>query len=315
MKKLLAILLALALVFALAVSCAKNEETPEVPETPEIPTAITADRLGNPITLPEEINTIITFGAAIGEVLVELGVGDKIIATDTYSFDVAGLTADIPQFDMGNPDIEAILDLAPDVFIVTGMVLSQGSGADAYKPFTDAGICVVFIPNSESIEGIREDIRFLGGVVGAADKAAAVIAEMDGKIAAVKAIGDTIAETRSVFFTLADSSYLYSFGSGTFLNEIIEIIGARNIFADQTSWIGVSGEQVLDANPDVILTSVNYLPDPIADILSIPGFDAITAVQNGDVFYVDANASNRPSQNIVKALDEMARAIYPEYYN
>ncbi|MDR0863092.1 MAG: ABC transporter substrate-binding protein [Oscillospiraceae bacterium] len=331
MKKLLAVLLALTLVFAL-VACAKegasspseppaattnapaSTEAPAVSEVPETPAepSIAADRQGNPITIPAEINRVITFGPANAEILVGLGVADKIIAIDTYAFDVAGLPADLPAYDMYTPDAEQILTLEPDVLIVTGMAQSQGS--DPFKPLSDAGVCVIYVPSSESIEGIREDIRFLGNVFGKTDAANTLVADIDAKIAEVKAIGDTITDKKTVFFTLADSSYLYSFGSGTFLNEIIELVGAANVFADQTSWIGVSDEQVLSANPDVILTSVNYLEDAIADIVSIPGFDAITAVQNGDVYYIDTNLSNRANQNITKAIDQIAEAIYPDVY-
>lgn len=330
MKKLLTILLALALVFTL-VACAK-ENTPDAPVdagTPDVVAAdptpdeaqteqdtqpantITADRQGNPITLPAEVNKIIAFGAANSEILVGLGAADKIIAVDTWTYDVADLPENLPAFDMGSPDVEAIIALEPDVMILTGMVQAQGSGDDMYKPFADAGICVIYIPSSESIDGIFEDIRFLGAVVGNTAGADAIVADMQTTIADIKAIGDTITEKKTVFFDLGD---LYTLGSGNFLNEMIEIVGATNIFADREGWLAANEEQVLDANPDVILTSVNYMPDPVVDILNRSGWDAITAVANRDVYYVDANASNRPSQNIVIALEEMSKYIYPEFF-
>ena len=64
----------------------------------------------------------------------------------------------------------------------------------------------------------------------------------------------------------------------------------------------------------MILTSVNYIDDPVGEILARAGWESVTAVQNGDVYAIDANASNQPSQNIVVALREMLAAVYPEVY-
>jgi len=98
------------------------------------------------------------------------------------------------------------------------------------------------------------------------------------------------------------------------LNELIELAGAKNIFAQQQGWIPVDAEVVIYANPDVIITSTNFLDDPIAEILERPGFDAIEAVQNGNVFPIDTATSNRPTHNITRALRYIAIAVYPEYF-
>jgi len=331
MKKLFSILLAVALVFALAACSSPNAPsdappadpvptenlTPETADAPEdVPEAqdaniIFADRQGNPITLPAQVNKIIAFGAANSEILVGLGAADKIIAVDTWTYDVDGLPEGLPAFDMGSPDVEAIIALEPDVMILTGMVQAQGSGDDMYKPFADAGICVIYIPSSDSIDGICDDIIFLGAVVNRNVQAQEIIDDLQAQVEAVRAIGETITEKKTVFFDLGE---LYSFGKDNFLNEMLEIIGATNIFADREGWIAANEESILDANPDVILTSVNYVADPVVDILNRTGWSAITAVANRDVYYIDANASNRPSQNIGKALEEMSKYIYPEYY-
>ncbi len=75
-----------------------------------------------------------------------------------------------------------------------------------------------------------------------------------------------------------------------------------------------SDEVVLAANPDVILTSTNYIDNPTDDIKQRPGWESLTAVANDEVYVIDTNASNRPSQNVVKALKQMAQVIYPDLY-
>ena len=274
--------------------------------------AANLDREGTPIALPASIQRIASFGPSNTEILSALGVGEELVAVDTYSANVEGIPANLPLFDMMAPDAEKILALQPDVLFVTGM--SKFGGEDPYKPVKDAGVSVIYIPSSNSIRGIKEDIRYLAAVVGREEKGEEVVGRMEAEIAAVKAIGDTVAEKKSVYFEISAAPYMYSFGSGVFLNEMIELIGATNALGDQSSWIPVTDEAVLAANPDVILTCVNYIDDPTGEIQARPSWDALNAVKNGQVFFIDTDASNRPSQNILKALWEMAVAVYPELY-
>jgi len=273
---------------------------------------LTTDRQGNEITLPEQIERVMVAGPSNAEILVGLGYADKIAAADVYSGNVEGLNSDIPMFDMTAPDVEKILQLEPDVIFVTGMV--QATGEDLYKPFKDAGVCVIYIPSSNSIASIEEDIRYIASVMGDVSKSDAIIQEMSEEINAIKAVGETITDKKKVYFEIAAAPNMYSFGDGVFLNEMIEIIGAENILKSEEKWITAADEAVVAGNPDVILTSVNYIDNPVDEIKGRAGWDAITAVKDDAVYYIDTDASNNPSQNIVKALKEMAKAIYPDKY-
>ena len=279
---------------------------------------IDKDREGNPITLPESINTVVSIGPSINEILIGLGLADKIIAADTYSYGVEGLDPALAIFDMMALDGERLINLEPDVILVTSM--TKVEGVDFLKSVTDAGICVAYIPNSNSIESIMDDIRFIAAVMGVAEKGDEVIGGMEAEITAISAIGETIAEKKKVYFEIGSPPYLYSFGTGVFLNEMIELVGAENILADINSWVQISEEAVVDANPDVILTNVayNYYPaDPAAEVEDIkarPGWGALTAVQNNDVHYIDTDSSSQPTHKIIIALKEMAKAIYPDKY-
>jgi len=314
--KFFGILFALILIIGIA-ACAA-EPAPEgspnagMGETGTRP-AITADREGNPITLPDRIDTIISMGPATTEIIVALGFADKIIAIDAFSSDIEGLTPDIPQFDMLTPDGERIIALNPDVIFIPGMS-RQGGTEDPFQVVSNMGICVIYIPSSTSIDGIMEDIRFTAAVLGAYERAEEIIYDMQREIERIRAIGETITNRKTVYFEISPAPHMVSFGYGTFLDEIINLIGAENVLGDMTSWTSVSEEVILTLNPDVILTSVNFLPDPVEDIITRPGWTAITAVSEGRVYVIDADSSNRPSHNVVRAMREMALAIYPEYF-
>ena len=50
------------------------------------------------------------------------------------------------------------------------------------------------------------------------------------------------------------------------------------------------------------------------EIKTRAGWDVITAVQNGAVYQVDANATSRPSQYVVDGIYAVAKAVYPEIF-
>ena len=275
---------------------------------------LTMDRAGASITLPAKVERIISMAPSTTEVLIDLGLADKIIAADTNTQKDGLLKQDIPYFNMMKPDAEKLIALKPDVVFISGM--SNAKGNTPFSPLIDAGICVINIPSSSSIEAVYLDIAYIAAAVKQEAKGAKIIANMKKEIEAVRKKGAAIAQDKkkTVYFEIGAAPHMYSLGTGTFINEMIEIIGAQNILADQKSWIAVSDEMVLAKDPDVILTNVSYIPNPIDEIMARSGWASLKAVKGKKVFGIDTNSSSRPNHNIIKALKEMAKAVYPEIY-
>ncbi len=271
------------------------------------------DRAGNSIQVPEETERIISLMPASTQILADLGLKDQIIAVDTQSPLYEELSENVLQFDMLEPDLEQIIGSEPDVIFVSNMS-SQG-GEDIFAGVREAGICVAEIPTSNTIEDLKLDVQFVADCVGKSEEGAALVKQMEEEIAAVKAIGDTITEKKTVLFEISPVPYLYSFGSGVYLNEMIELIGAQNVLADQEGWLAVAEESAVAANPDVILTNDNFSSeDPVAEILARPGWEHVTAVAEKQAAYIDNESSSLPNHHIVDALKEMARAVYPDAF-
>lgn len=270
------------------------------------------DRAGNTIALPKEINKIISLAPSTTQILFDLGEGDKLVAVDTQSTLYAEIPSDIPQFDMMAPDLEQIIELSPDVVYVSSM--TNYSGEDILEVVRDSGICVIEIPTSNSIEDIKKDIQFVADSVGKSTEGQVIVSDMEDIINTVADIGGKITDKKTVIFEIAAAPDIYSFGENVFLNEMIEIIGASNILADQEGWISVSEEAVVSKNPDVILTNVNYIENPIDEIKGRDGFQGIAAIENDQVYYIDNGASSLPNHNVTKALIEMAKVVYPQEF-
>lgn len=299
MKKILALIIALSM-FIISGCSPQQDRT-------------VTDREGTEVNIPKKIEKIISTAPSNTEVLMALGLGDKLVAIDTYSTDIEGVNTELPQIDFSNPDAETIIGLEPDIVIASGHN-KTGSTEDPFKAISEAGIPVVYIPSSDSIDGIYKDIEFIAEVVNEKSKGKEIIDDMKAQVDEIKAIGDTIADKKSVYFEISPVPYLSSFGKSTFLNEMIEIIGAENIFANEDGWIAPTAESIIDANPDVIITNAEYMENPTGEIKSRNAWENINAIKNNEVYLVDKNASSRPSQNVVKALKQMAEAVYPEHY-
>ena len=308
-KKLTILLLLAALLLTMPAGCGANAEPDRT--AAERPTI---DPSGADITIPDEINSIIVLAPSLTETVVALGQGNKIIGYDRNSVGLEGIPEDVPTFDTVAPDVEQLVALAPDVLLVSSLSLYDQEAP--YQPLIDAGVCVICVPTSESIDGIKSDISFLADALGATEAGEEVLSELDTELAELAEIAAKIPqeERKSVYFEISPAPYLYSCGSEVYLDEMIRWIGAENILADQSGWLSVEAETIVAANPDVILTNVNYIDDPVQEILARDGWAGVTAVADGDVYYIDNMASSLPNQNIVVAMRQMAEAIYPAYF-
>ena len=272
----------------------------------------TADRSGNAIEVPETIDTIVSLAPAFTQVLCDLGLSDRLVAVDTQSPLYSELPEGVVQFDLMAPDLEQLLALEPDILFVSP--LSSQGGDDVFAPLREQGLCVAEIPTAGTLSGVAEDVQFIADCVGLPDEGKALVDGMQETFDAVEAIGQTISERKSVLFEISPLPYLYSFGEGVYLDEMLALIGADNALAGQTGWLAVTEESAIAADPDVILTNVNFTEDPVQEILSRAGWENVTAVKEGAVYLIDNGTSSLPNHHVAEALVEMAKAIYPEAY-
>ncbi|MDR2134725.1 MAG: helical backbone metal receptor [Treponema sp.] len=269
------------------------------------------DRSGAKTAVPARIGRVISTAPSNTEIIEALGRADKLVAVDTFSSGISGISPDLVRIDFSYPDAEVIVGLKPDLIIAAGHNMTV-SGEDPFKLIKDTGISVVYIPTSGDIDGIYGDIRFIAGLLEAREKGEELISGMKAEIGAIAARGAAFTERKSVYFEISPWPYMVSIGRETYLGEMISVIGADNIFADQKDWFSPAAEIIIERNPDVILTLTGLNADPVAEILRRPGFDHTRAVQNSAVYSVDGDAASRPSHNIVIALKQMAAAVYPE---
>jgi len=257
--------------------------------------------------------TIVSLQPSNTEILFALGVGDKIVGAtefDTYPEEAQKIerVSDSTKFNS-----ERILALKPDVVIAytTG---GDDENLNALKGLEDAGIKVFAIQSAKTFDDVYGDIQQIATVMGIKDKGDKLNDDIKDKIAEVQAKVKDVKEPKNIYLEISPKPDIYTAGSGTFQQEILDAANVKNVFADLKSWAKVSEEDIIAKNPDVILTTVNYGENPTAEILSRDGWNSITAIQNKAVYSIDTDISNRPGPRIGEAVELIAKAVYPELF-
>ena len=238
--------------------------------------------------------------AADCEIIYALGAGDLLVGRGAYC-DYPPEVLELPSVDSGyDTNIEQIIDLEPQVLFMSTMAQSE----EQSKQLEDAGVHVV-MNDAQNIEGVYSSIGMIGQLLGKQAEADALIADMKAKFDDLKNKAD--GEGKTVYFEVSPLQYgLWTAGTDTFMNEIADMLGLVNIFADVTGWGEVSEEQVIDRNPDYILMYFGEGPTPIEEIMSRPGWENVTAVKNGAILNLQNDELSRPSPR----LSEGAQMLY-----
>ena len=292
MKKSIALLLVLAMIFALAGCTSKPVE----PSEPEAAGGITVtDMTGREITLDEPATRVVALSAADCEFLYAVGAGDTLVGRGEYC-DYPAEVFDVPSVQSGyDTNIEQIIALEPQVLLMSTMAQTE----EQVAALEDAGIKVV-VSDAQDLEGVYTALEMIGKLMGKEDEAESVITQM--KVGFQELSGSTAAQGKSVYFEVSPLEYgLWTAGRGTFMNEIAELLGMKNVFDDVDGWAEISEEQVIERNPDYIVTITMYWgegPTPEEEIMSRAGWENVTAVKNGTILNLQNNELSRPTPRL-----------------
>ena len=307
MKKYLSVLLALVLVLSLAACGGSSAKKGPITVT---------DMTGREITLEKPAERIVALTASDCEILYAVGAGDLLVARGTYCDYPAQVTA-LPELGSGyDTNVESIIGMEPDVLLMSTMAQTE----EQVKALEDAGVAVV-VSDAQDIAGTYEAIRLIGALTGKSDNAEKLVADMQATFedlkAQVAAKNIPQGEEPTVYFEVSPLYYgLWAAGGGSFMNEIAEMLGMKNIFAEGQAWESVSEEQIIALNPDYIVTVTMYPrqeDEPVADeIMARPGWENITAVKNGAILWLPDNELSRPAPRLADGARMLFDFVYGE---
>jgi iron complex transport system substrate-binding protein len=306
LKKLAVFCLVTMLFTGLLASCGKNPSS----TTPASSTVIT-DQLDRTVTLATTApQRIISLAPSNTEILYALGLGDRIAGVSQYSDYPPEATTKPSVGAYDTPNLEKILALNPDLVLAT-----EAHQATLIPELESRGIPAIAL-SPQTLDEVIASITLIGKATGAVKEAAKLTASMQKRIKAVadKTAALTVDKKPGVFYVLWNDP-LMTVGKGTFIDELITKAGGVNIFGDKPSYPTVSMENVLTANPQVIVAGSGMgegedLPFTFAS--TEPLLKDTDARKNGRVYSVNTDLTGRPGPRLVDALEQFFKIIHPE---
>ena len=296
-KKLIALALSLLLLAGLGMSALADDAAVTV-----------TDMGGREITLKEPATRVVALTAADCEILYAIGAGETLVGRGEYC-DYPAEVFDVPSVQSGyETNIEQIIALEPQVVLMGTMAQS----VEQVEALEKAGSAVV-VSDAQDIEGVYTAIRMIGKLMGYDDNAEALVAGMQDTFAELKEAskGDG---SESIYFEVSPLQWgLWTAGTGTFMDEITQMLGLKNAFSDVEGWGEISEEQVIERAPDYIVTITMYFgegPTPEEEIMSRAGWEKIPAVANGRILNLQNNELSRPGPRLADGAKMLCEFIY-----
>ncbi len=288
----------------------QEEDTTE--DAKNFPVTITDDA-GKEVTIESEPDSIVSIQASNTEIVYALGLGDKVTGVSDYdNYPPEALEKE----KVGGQDInvEKVLSLQPDIAFVTDYHFE--THPDILKQFEEAGTKVIVVGETSSFEEVYKNIEMIGQATGTEEKANEIVTDMKDRLAAIKEkAASEIKEKKKVWVEVSPAPDIFTTGKNTFMHEMLESIQAINAAEAQEGWVKLTEEEIVQLNPDVIITTYGYyVENPSEQVVSRKGWADVPAIKNKQVFDVDNDTVTRPGPRLIEGVETLAKLIYPEVF-
>jgi len=296
---------ALAALLGGTLACGRPErESRASVATHDQPHAPIVDDYGDTVRLATRPQRIVSLNPTTTEILFTMGAGTRLVGRSHWDSWPNAAHA-VPDLGDGiRPNVEAILATHPDLVIVYASVDNQ----PAIRQLHTAGLVTLAL-KTDRIADFDRATRILGRVTGDSARAATVADSVHATLERVRAATGSVPHPRVVW------PYMYRpvmvVGAGSYLNELLTIAGATNIYAElpEPSPI-VALEDVVRRNPDYVLRS--------ADVSQVGPLDAawraVPAARAGRVLITRTDIIGRPSVQLGMAAVHLASVLHPELH-
>ncbi len=302
-------MLVLVLLLTILTACAPGSGLPAAS-----PASLT-DGMGRTVTLKLPAQRVVSLAPSNTEILFAVGAAAQLVGRDSFSDypPEAKNVADIGSGTGGTVNTELILSKKPDLVLVSPLTPPEQI-ADMEK----AGLTVYVLPNPKTFDDLYANLDTVGKLTGHEQDATALVKSLSAR---VKAVQDKVAPLSSrpmVYYELdaTDPSAPYTSGPDTFVDLLIRTAGGQNFGGNlKGDWVQVSVEELLARQPDFIVLGDNTYGGVTPDqVKTRPGWDALNAVKQGQVFIFDDNTVSRPGPRLVDGLEAMAKLLHPDVF-
>jgi len=275
------------------------------------------DSFGEVITIAQQPQRIVSLSPANTEILFDLGVGGKIVGNDQYD-DYPAAAENITHVGgFSTVDDEMVANVSPDIIFAEDTI-SQ----DAVTKLQSMGYTVVMLDNS-NMTMIEKNIQLMGQITGTESNATALVDSINSQMSNIsdKTTGLNASQRPSVLILAGyeAGSDIYVYGSGTYGDDLIKLVGGTNAAANVSNYAIMNTEAIIAANPDYIIDPVGNSMGDLASYYSLKNgspswVQGLTAYQEGHIIMVDGNIMERPGPRLPQAALEIAQVIHPELF-
>lgn len=265
--------------------------TPPAADTPVIDAGVVVDNCGTEVRIDSPPQRVITVKSSTTELLLALGLGDRIIAHAFPDGPIAEQWQpqnEIPVLSESAPGREAVLALEPDlVFAGWESVFSADSAGErssyaalGIDTYVAASACKgeLHQPERMTVAELERQIREVASIFAVDPEP--FIAEQQQMLDSIEP--DARDLTALWYSSGSDTPYVGA-GIGT-PQLILDLVGLTNIAANiSDTWTSMSWEAIVDADPDVIVlvdASWNSADEKIARLEGNPATAQLEAVKN-----------------------------------
>ena len=263
------------------------------------------DDAGRTVTLPHPARRLVALVPSVTETVVALGAADRLVGrTD---FDKGPAVERLPSIGGGlDPSLEKLVSLRPD--LVLGW---ETSGRPELRDrLTALGIPVFSIKTEDTTDVFRA-LRNVGRLTGRTRAADSLAASLRRELDQVRT--SVARAARPTVFYMAWNDPPLTAGPKTFISQVIEVAGGRNVFADATAlWPTVSIEEIVRRQPEYVVVPLGEQPSRVEAMKRAAGWRELRALQEGRAVQVPADVVNQPGPRIAEAARAMRDAIHPE---
>lgn len=321
---------ALLVATALSLAACSNSDDPDA----DVVAVGPIENCGEQVTVEATPARVVSLNQGSTEILLALGLGEKIVGTATWTDPVleefAEANESIPRLADNAPSFEAVLDTEPD-FVTASFRNTLGEGGVAEREqFHELGVgtylspadCVGKVANSGDGERdtpytpdlLYREITELAEVFDVRAEGEELVASLEERLAQA---GDVNAEGVSAMYWFANSESPYMAGCCGAPGLISTTLGLENVFDDTTQeWPQINWEVVAERDPDVIvlgdLTRKSQTAETaeakIAHLESNPVTREMTAVREGRYIAI-TGAEMNPSLRTVYGVETVADGL------
>lgn len=300
------------------------------------------DAAGRTVPVPASVDHVICSGPGALRLLTYLGAQDRIVAVDDIEtrrrqFDARPYSLAHPEFKtypifgsfrgFDNPELILTLDPQPQVILKTYPTM----GHDPVELSEKTGIPVVVLKYGNlgtHRKQFFKSLRIMGDVIGAQERAEAVIAFFETAIAnlEVRTAGIAAAKKKSCFVGGIAFKGPHGFRSTEPGYPPFAFVGAANVAYDPTMMgsasrqVTVAKEKLLEWDPDILFLDLSTLQlegeaSGLWEIEHEPALRSLGAVQQGQVYgVIPYNWYTKNYGSILANAYFIGKILYPERF-